>query len=73
MPVMDGILATKSIRQMRKEDAKTIPIIAMTANVFDEDIEKTKVAGMNAHIAKPIEPNALFCTLNTFFANRDGK
>ncbi len=48
---------------MRKEDAKTIPIIAMTGNGFDEDIEKTKIAGMNAHIAKPIEPNALFCTL----------
>ncbi|MEG2679868.1 MAG: response regulator, partial [Oscillospiraceae bacterium] len=51
MPVMDGITAAKSIRQMRKEDAATIPIIAMTANAFEEDIEKTKAAGMNAHLA----------------------
>ncbi|MEG2703315.1 MAG: response regulator, partial [Clostridia bacterium] len=52
MPVMDGLTAAKSIRQMRKADAATIPIIAMTANAFDEDIEKTKAAGMNAHLAK---------------------
>ncbi|MEG2159023.1 MAG: response regulator, partial [Clostridia bacterium] len=67
MPIMDGITATKSIRQMLKSDAKTIPIIAMTANAFDEDIEKTKLAGMNAHIAKPIEPSLLYQTLQDFF------
>ncbi|MEG1887270.1 MAG: response regulator [Oscillospiraceae bacterium] len=66
MPVMDGITATKSIRQMRKADAKTIPIIAMTANAFDEDIEKTKAAGMNAHLAKPIEPSLLYQTIQNF-------
>ncbi|MEG0766990.1 MAG: response regulator, partial [Clostridia bacterium] len=67
MPVMDGITAAKAIRHMRHEDAKTIPIIAMTANAFDEDIEKTKAAGMDAHLAKPIEPNLLYQTLQDFF------
>ena len=64
MPVMDGLLATKSIRHMRKKDAKTIPIIAMTANAFEEDIEKTKVVGMNSHLTKPIDPTQLFQTLS---------
>ncbi|MEF9896438.1 MAG: response regulator, partial [Clostridia bacterium] len=66
MPVMDGLTAAKSIRQMRKADAKEIPIIAMTANAFDEDIEKTKAAGMNAHLAKPIDPQLLYQTLQRF-------
>ncbi|MEG1658719.1 MAG: response regulator, partial [Oscillibacter sp.] len=66
MPVMDGLTAAKSIRQMRKRDAAAIPIIAMTANAFDEDIEKTKAAGMNAHLAKPIEPQLLYQTLQRF-------
>ena len=66
MPVMDGITAAKSIRQMRKADAKTIPIIAMTANAFDEDMEKTRAAGMNAHLAKPIEPQLLYQTMQRF-------
>ncbi|MEG0780966.1 MAG: response regulator, partial [Oscillospiraceae bacterium] len=66
MPVMDGLTAAKAIRQMRKADAKTIPIIAMTANAFDEDIEKTKAAGMDAHLAKPIEPLLLYQTLQHF-------
>ncbi|MEG2421195.1 MAG: response regulator, partial [Oscillospiraceae bacterium] len=66
MPVMDGITAAKSIRQMQKTDAATIPIIAMTANAFDEDIEKTRAAGMNAHLAKPIEPQVLYQTIQRF-------
>ncbi|MEG2377819.1 MAG: response regulator, partial [Clostridia bacterium] len=66
MPVMDGLTAAKSIRQMRKSDAKTIPIIAMTANAFEEDIEKTKTAGMNAHLTKPIEPTLLYKTMQNF-------
>ncbi|MEF9878542.1 MAG: response regulator [Clostridia bacterium] len=68
MPVMDGLTAAKSIRQMRKKDAKTIPIIAMTANAFDEDIEKTKAAGMDAHLAKPIEPLLLYQTMQRFLS-----
>lgn len=55
MPKMDGCTATKYIRNLDSRDAKTIPIIAVTANVFAEDIAKTKEAGMNGHIAKPID------------------
>ncbi len=66
MPIMDGLTAAKSIRQLKKKTAKTIPIIAMSANAFDEDIEKSKEAGMDAHLAKPIEPAILYQTLNNF-------
>ncbi|MEG1305564.1 MAG: response regulator, partial [Oscillospiraceae bacterium] len=66
MPVMDGLMAAKSIRLLRKKDANTIPIIAMTANAFEEDIEKTKAAGMNAHLAKPIEPDVLYKTMQHY-------
>lgn len=55
MPVMDGLTATKKIRTLNHPDAKKIPIIAMTANAFKEDKEKCLTAGMNAHLAKPIE------------------
>ena len=55
MPVMDGMTATRTIRSLSRADAKTIPIIAMTANAFDEDAKKCIVAGMNAHLTKPIE------------------
>ncbi|MBU5481105.1 response regulator [Blautia sp. MSJ-19] len=54
MPVMDGITATKTIRALNRSDAKTIPVIAMTANAFAEDAKKCINAGMNAHIAKPL-------------------
>ena len=55
MPVMDGITATKTIRSLKHQDADTIPIIAMTANAFREDKEKCLAAGMNAHLAKPLD------------------
>ncbi len=54
MPIMDGMEATRIIRSLSREDAQTIPIIAMTANAFSEDRLKTKQAGMNQHIAKPL-------------------
>lgn len=54
MPVMDGLTATKTIRALDRADAKTIPVIAMTANAFKEDARKCLEAGMNAHLAKPI-------------------
>ena len=60
MPVMDGLEATRAIRNTNKEDAKTIPIIALTANAFDEDVKRSLNAGMNAHLSKPIEPDILF-------------
>ena len=63
MPVMDGLTATKEIRKLAKADAGDIPIIAMTANVFDEDVERSLASGMNAHLSKPIEPNVLYETL----------
>ena len=55
MPIMDGFEATKAIRELDRPDAKTIPIIAMTANAFAEDAERCIEAGMSAHIAKPLE------------------
>jgi CheY-like chemotaxis protein len=64
MPLMDGLQATQNIRHWEKDDARTVPIIAMTANAFDEDVEKSKAAGMNAHLSKPIEPEVLYRTLH---------
>ena len=55
MPEMDGLSATKAIRALDREDAGTIPIIAMTANAFDEDEKKCMEAGMNAHLVKPLD------------------
>ena len=55
MPVMDGIAATKAIRAVDRADAKTIPIIAMTANAFEEDAKRCLAAGMTAHLAKPFQ------------------
>ena len=63
MPVMDGLEATRAIRALNRPDAKTIPIIAMTANAFDEDVQQSLQAGMNAHLSKPVEPEHLYETL----------
>ena len=65
MPVMDGYQAARTIRAMDREDAKTIPIIAMTANAFTEDRIKSREAGMNAHISKPLDLELLVETLHT--------
>ena len=65
MPVMDGYEATRKIRSLDRADAQTIPIIAMTANAFVEDKMKAKDAGMNEHIAKPLDINALVNTIAT--------
>ena len=64
MPVMDGLEATRAIRALDREDAKSIPIIAMTANAFDEDVQRSLQAGMNAHLTKPLEQDKLFLTLS---------
>ena len=66
MPEMDGLEATKIIRAMDREDAKTIPIIALTANAFDEDVQRSMQAGLNAHLSKPVEPDLLFEKLDSF-------
>ena len=63
MPEMDGLEATRRIRSMSRSDAKSIPIIALTANAFDEDVERSMQAGLNAHLSKPVEPDILFETL----------
>ena len=63
MPVMDGYAAAAAIRALDRPDARTIPIIAMSADAFAEDVKKSAAAGMNAHIAKPIDPKLLFETL----------
>ena len=64
MPVMDGIEATRRIRTMERPDSRTIPIIAMTANAFSEDVQESLDAGMNAHIAKPIDMEILKTVLS---------
>ena len=63
MPVMDGLTATKSIRQLHRAYAKTVPIIAMSANAFDDDIDKSKTSGMNEHLSKPIDPQLMYSTI----------
>ena len=63
MPVMDGITATKTIRELDRSDAKTIPIIAMSANAFEEDAKKSLEAGMNAHLSKPLKIERVIATI----------
>ncbi|MBR3124776.1 MAG: response regulator [Mogibacterium sp.] len=63
MPEMDGLEATRRIRAMNRPDAKNIPIIALTANAFDDDVQRSMQAGLNAHLSKPVEPEVLFETL----------
>ncbi len=70
MPVMDGLDATRAIRELNHPDAKKIPIIAMTANVFDEDVERSLEAGMDAHLSKPVEPDKLYETMARLIMKR---
>lgn len=63
MPVMNGLEAAKMIRAMQREDAQKIPIIAMSANAYESDIRESQEAGINRHLAKPIEPQILFQTI----------
>ncbi|MDR2591836.1 MAG: response regulator [Chitinispirillales bacterium] len=67
MPEMDGFEATRRIRAMGTTKAKSIPIVAMTANALSEDVQRCKEAGMNDHIAKPVDQEALMFKLNDFF------
>ncbi len=67
MPVMDGIETTRAIRSLNRPDAQTVPIVAMTANAYESDRQQALQAGMNAHLAKPIEPELLYKTLASFW------
>ena len=74
MPVLDGLEAARQIRGLEGSDAKAVPIIAMTANAFDDDVQKSLQAGMNAHLSKPIDPKTLYQTLFHFiYYYRKGK
>ncbi len=66
MPIKDGLTAASEIRALDRNGAKDIPIIAMTANAFDTDIKRSFAAGMNEHLAKPINPDKLYATLSKF-------
>ncbi len=65
MPEMDGAQATRRIRALERSDAKEIPIIALTANAFDEDVQRSLQAGLNAHLSKPVQPEVLYETLES--------
>ena len=70
MPVMNGLEATREIRNMQREDCKNIPIIAMSANAFDEDVKRSLASGMNAHLSKPINVKKLLETLNSILEEK---
>ena len=71
MPEMDGLEATAAIRTLKRPDAGTVPIIAMTANAFDEDVQRSLQVGMNAHLSKPVEPDHLYQTLEELIWEAD--
>ena len=71
MPVLDGYEAAKEIRALERADAKTVPIIAMTAHAYKEDVEQALAAGMNCHLSKPIDRPALMETLGKIIKNKE--
>ena len=73
MPEMDGLDATRMIRGMDRADAKTIPIIALTANAFDEDVQRSMQAGLNAHLSKPVQPEHLYQILEELIYEAQNK
>jgi CheY-like chemotaxis protein len=70
MPNVDGLEAARKIRELQRADAKEVPIIALSANAFDEDILKSKEAGMNDHLSKPIEPEEVYKALEKYIKER---
>ena len=76
MPMMDGYEATRSIRALPREDAKSVPIIALTANASDNDVRRSIESGMNAHLVKPIDADLLYRTLTKWIrasGEREGR
>ena len=63
MPVMDGYEAARAIRALDRDDAESVPIIALTADAYEEDVKKCLAAGMNGHVAKPVEPEILYAAM----------
>ena len=70
MPVMDGLEATKRIRTLGRPDSRSVPIIAMTANAFDEDMRQSLASGMSCHLSKPIDVDKLLAALRTCLGSR---
>lgn len=70
MPVMNGLGAAAAIRALKRPDAKTVPIVAMSANAFEEDVRQSLAAGMNAHLSKPIDPQVLYHTLDALILHQ---
>ena len=64
MPVMNGLEAVHEIRSMNRKDAKALPVIAMSANAFSDDIERSLKAGMNAHVSKPLDAQMMIQAIN---------
>ena len=75
MPIMNGLDATRCIRSMDRADALAIPIIAMSANAFEQDIEKSLEAGLNTHLVKPLDGKKVTDTMKKYLSHkiRDGK
>ena len=73
MPVMDGLTATRAIRNLDRDDAKAVPIIALTANAFEDDVERSLQAGLDAHLSKPLELPVLFETMQKLISKYDSE
>ena len=73
MPKLNGYEATSAIRQLDREDAATVPIIALSANAYEEDIRKAKASGMNSHVAKPVDPVTIYKELLTYTERSEDK
>ena len=70
MPLMGGLEATRKIRALDRPDAATIPIVAMTANAFSDDIRRSREAGMNEHLSKPLEMEKIIRTAARYCGKR---
>ena len=73
MPEMSGLEATRIIRGSGRSDACEIPIVALTANAFDEDVQHSMQAGLDAHLSKPVEPDTLCSTLEELIGRRESR